>query len=62
MEDGVGLHQIVDNHGTYIRGHLVITTAVGILQVMPLANLSPVAELSPGPSEKYICATYCTGE
>ena len=43
-------------------GHLVLTTASGTLKVMPLAKLSPVAELSPGPSEKYICATYCSGK
>ncbi|GFS25394.1 baculoviral IAP repeat-containing protein 6, partial [Elysia marginata] len=62
VEDGVRLQQAADNHGTsHVMGHLVVTTASGTVKVMPLASLSPVAELNPAPSEKYICTTYCSG-
>ncbi|GFO34551.1 baculoviral iap repeat-containing protein 6, partial [Plakobranchus ocellatus] len=61
VEDG-GLSQSPDNQGLpCVTGHLVLTTASGVLKIMSLAKLSTVAEISPGPSEKYICATYCSG-
>ncbi|XP_059157271.1 baculoviral IAP repeat-containing protein 6-like isoform X2 [Physella acuta] len=54
-----------DNQGSSIppnvAGHIVIITASGAIQILSLINLTKVAELSPGPSEKYLCATYCSG-
>uniref|UniRef100_A0A2C9JJC5 Dual E2 ubiquitin-conjugating enzyme/E3 ubiquitin-protein ligase BIRC6 n=1 Tax=Biomphalaria glabrata TaxID=6526 RepID=A0A2C9JJC5_BIOGL len=51
----------ISSNPANVSGHIVITTASGAIQIMSLAKLTLVAVLEPGPSEKYICVTYCSG-
>ncbi|XP_035825485.1 baculoviral IAP repeat-containing protein 6 [Aplysia californica] len=65
VEEQLGRPDTVDNQGVErppsVPGHLVVTTAAGLVRVLSLHSLTSVAELTPGPGEKFLSVTYCSG-